>query len=78
MFHMIYVLEGEGTGALVNEEGEETPFKTGDFALVNPEGLARATPKGSRQQSGLETPVPDLGKVSCLQNSCYSSLAGRL
>ena len=29
----------EGTGALVNEKGEETPLKAGDFALVNPEGL---------------------------------------
>lgn len=32
MFHMIYVIEGEG--ALVNEAGEETPLKVGDFALV--------------------------------------------
>jgi len=35
---MIYVIEG--TGALVNEAWEETPLKAGDFALVNPEGLA--------------------------------------
>lgn len=31
----------EGSGALVNEKGEETPLKAGDFALVNPEGLAK-------------------------------------
>ena len=31
---MNYVIEGQG--ALVNEAGEETPLKTGDFALVNP------------------------------------------
>jgi quercetin dioxygenase-like cupin family protein len=32
---MIYVIEG--SGALVNENGEEQPFKTGDFALVDPD-----------------------------------------
>ena len=32
---MIYVIEG--TGALVNEKGEEQPLKAGDFALVNPD-----------------------------------------
>ena len=36
---MIYVIEG--SGALVNEAGEEQPLKAGDFALVNPEGLAK-------------------------------------
>lgn len=35
---MIYVIEVQG--ALVNEAGEEEPLKAGDFALVNPEGLA--------------------------------------
>ena len=34
---MTYIIEGEG--ALVNEQGEETPLKAGEFALVNPEGL---------------------------------------
>ena len=33
MLHMNYVIEGQG--ALVNEAGEETPLKTGDFVLVN-------------------------------------------
>ena len=33
--HMIYVIEG--SGALVNEKGEETPLKAGDFALVSPD-----------------------------------------
>ena len=42
MFHMNYVIEGQG--ALVNEEGEETPLKAGDFALVNPEGLTQVIP----------------------------------
>lgn len=32
--HMNYIIEGEG--ALVNEAGEETPVKAGDFALVLP------------------------------------------
>ena len=34
MFHMNYVIEG--SGALVNEKGEEQPLKAGDFALVDP------------------------------------------
>lgn len=33
MFHMTYIIEGEG--ALVDEAVEETPLKAGDFALVN-------------------------------------------
>ena len=33
--HMNYVIEG--SGALVNEKGEETILKAGDFALVNPD-----------------------------------------
>jgi quercetin dioxygenase-like cupin family protein len=33
--HMNYIIEGEGS--LVNEKGEETPLKAGDFALVNPD-----------------------------------------
>jgi len=45
---MIYIIEG--SGELVNEKGEETPLNAGDFALVNP--------KGSRQKSRRETPVP--------------------
>ena len=32
--HMNYVIEGEAV--LVNEKGEETPVKAGDFALVLP------------------------------------------
>jgi len=32
---MNYVIEV--SGALVNEKGEETPLKAGDFALVNPD-----------------------------------------
>ena len=34
IFHMNYVIEG--SGALVNEKGEEQPLKASDFALVNP------------------------------------------
>jgi quercetin dioxygenase-like cupin family protein len=33
--HMNYIIEGQG--ALVNENGEETSLKAGDFALVNPD-----------------------------------------
>ena len=33
--HMNYIIEGEG--ALVNENGVETPLKAGDFALVDPD-----------------------------------------
>lgn len=32
--HMNYIISGEGV--LVNEDGEELPVKTGDFALVLP------------------------------------------
>jgi len=31
----------EGSGALVNEKGEEQPLKAGDFALVNPDDKRR-------------------------------------
>ena len=33
--HITYVIEG--SGALVNEKGEEQHLKAGDFALVNPD-----------------------------------------
>jgi hypothetical protein len=33
--HMNYVIDG--SGALVNEKGEELPLKAGDFALVDPD-----------------------------------------
>jgi hypothetical protein len=36
---MIYVIEG--SGAPVNAKREERAQKAGDFALVNPEGLAK-------------------------------------
>jgi uncharacterized cupin superfamily protein len=39
---MTYVIEGNG--ALVNEAGEETPLKAGDFGLVSPEGLKLVIP----------------------------------
>lgn len=42
--HMIYVIEGNG--ALVNEKGEETPLKAGDFALVNPDEKHQYRNKG--------------------------------
>ena len=41
---MNYVIEG--TGALVNEKGEETPLKAGDFALVNPSEEHQCRNKG--------------------------------
>ncbi len=43
---MIYVIEG--SGALVNEKGEETPLKTGDFALVNPDEKYQYRNKGDK------------------------------
>ncbi|MEE4115596.1 MAG: cupin domain-containing protein [Marinilabiliaceae bacterium] len=43
--HMNYVIEGEG--ALVNERGEETPIKAGDFALVNPDEKHQYRNKGT-------------------------------
>lgn len=42
--HMIYVIEG--SGALVNEAGEERPLKAGDFALVNPDEKHQYRNKG--------------------------------
>ena len=42
--HMIYVIEG--IGALVNEKGEETPLKAGDFALVDPDEKHQYLNKG--------------------------------
>jgi quercetin dioxygenase-like cupin family protein len=42
--HMDYVIEG--IGALVNEKGEETPVKAGDFALVNPDEKHQYRNKG--------------------------------
>jgi len=44
--HMNYMIEGEG--ALVNEKGEETPLKAGDFALVNPDEKHQYRNKGDR------------------------------
>ena len=35
IMHMKYIIEDEG--ALVNEAGEGTPSKAGDFTLVNPD-----------------------------------------
>ena len=45
-FHMNYVIEGDG--ALVNENGEETPLKAGDFALVNPDEKHQYRNKGDK------------------------------
>jgi len=44
--HMNYVIEG--SGALVNEAGEETPLKAGDFALVNPSEKHQYRNKGDQ------------------------------
>ena len=46
MFHMTYIIEGAGT--LVNEKGEETPLKAGDFALVNPSEKHQYRNKGDK------------------------------
>jgi quercetin dioxygenase-like cupin family protein len=44
--HMNYIIEG--TGALVNAEGEEQPLTAGDFALVNPNEKHQYRNKGDR------------------------------
>ncbi len=44
--HMNYIIEGEG--ALVNEAGEETPLKAGDFALVDPDEKHQYRNKGDK------------------------------
>ena len=46
MFHMNYVIDGKG--ALVNEAGEETPLKAGDFALVDPSEKHQYRNKGDK------------------------------
>ena len=43
---MNYVIEG--SGALVNEKGEETPLKAGDFALVLPDEKHQYRNKGDK------------------------------
>ena len=43
---MVYVIEG--TGALVNAAGEETPLNAGDFALVNPDEKYQYRNKGDQ------------------------------
>jgi len=42
--HINYVIEG--SGALVNEKGEEQPIKAGDFALVMPDEMHQYRNKG--------------------------------
>mgnify|MGYP001814817369 FL=1 len=43
---MIYVIEG--SGALVNEKGEEQALKTGDFELVDPDEKHQYRNKGDK------------------------------
>jgi quercetin dioxygenase-like cupin family protein len=43
---MNYIIEGEGT--LVNEAGEETQLKAGDFALVKPSEKHQYRNKGDQ------------------------------
>ncbi|TFG89906.1 MAG: cupin domain-containing protein [Candidatus Atribacteria bacterium] len=43
---MTYVIEG--IGCLVNEAGEETPLKAGDFALVDPSEKHQYRNKGDK------------------------------
>ncbi len=44
--HMNYIIEGNG--ALVNENGEETPLSAGDFALVDPNEKHQYLNKGDK------------------------------
>ena len=43
---MNFVIEGNGT--LENEAGEESPIKTGDFALINPDEKYQYRNKGDK------------------------------
>jgi len=43
--YMNYIIEGEGM--LVNAQGEETPLKAGDFALVEPDEKHQYRNKGN-------------------------------
>ena len=43
---MIYVIEG--TGDLVNENGDEQPLKAGDFSLVNADEKHEYRNKGDK------------------------------
>jgi quercetin dioxygenase-like cupin family protein len=43
---MNYIIEG--SGALVNEKGEERPIKAGDFALVMPDEKHQYRNKGDQ------------------------------
>ena len=44
--HVNYVIEG--SGALVNEKGEETPLNAGDFDMVNPSEKHQYRNKGDQ------------------------------
>lgn len=54
--HMNYVIEGEGF--LVNEEGEKTTIKTGDFALVLPNEKHQYRNSSSENQFKIICGVP--------------------
>ena len=71
---MNYVIEG--SGALVNEKGEETPLKAGDFALVDPSEKHQYRNKGDipfKMICGVycwfeyfsRIPAPHLGDTNC-------------
>jgi len=44
--HMNYIIQGRG--ALVNDQGEEQPIKSGDFALVLPDEKHQYWNKGDQ------------------------------
>ncbi len=46
IFHMNYIIEG--SGSLVNEEGQEQPLKAGDLALVDPDEMHHFRNKGDK------------------------------
>jgi quercetin dioxygenase-like cupin family protein len=54
--HMNYIIEGEGV--LVNEKGEETPVKQGDFALVMPNEKHQYMNKSKRKPMVMICGVP--------------------
>ena len=54
--HVNYVIEGNG--AIVNQNGEETEFKKGDFALVLPGEKHQYKNKSQNQQFVMICAVP--------------------
>ena len=55
----------EGEGAMLNEPGEEQSLKTGDIALVSPEGLTLGI-RDRRASSRAQQIIPDEKHQYCI------------